>query len=90
MTEDDLFWQHADLNRARVSRLKASGVITFAGNKRLRIYGHLSCRSGKRMHYRNRVFFACEGAAKAAGFRPCGNCMRDAYLHWRQEGQKVV
>ena len=28
----------------------------------------------------NRVFFADEGAALDAGFRPCGHCMQDAYL----------
>ena len=84
MTGRDPYWCHADLDPVRLRRLVASGVIILAGNKKLRIYGQLSCRSGKRMHRDNRVFFADEDAALAAGFRPCGHCMRDAYLRWRQ------
>jgi methylphosphotriester-DNA--protein-cysteine methyltransferase len=29
-------------------------------------------------HEGKRVFFAVEAAAVAAGYRPCGNCMREA------------
>ena len=85
MTGSDAFWRHADLDPVRLRRLIVSGVIILAGNEKLRIYGQLSCRSGKRMHRGNRVFFADEDAALGAGFRPCGHCMRDAYLRWRQE-----
>ena len=84
MTGRILFWRHADLDPVRLRRFMVSGVIILAGNEKLRIYGQLSCGSGKRMLRGNRVFFADEGAALDAGFRPCGHCMQDAYLCWRQ------
>jgi ATP-dependent helicase/nuclease subunit B len=31
----------------------------------------------------DRLFFADEATAIAAGYRPCGNCMRDQYKAWR-------
>ena len=37
---------------------------------------------------RHRVFFADEASAVAAGFRPCGVCMRAAYQRWRATKQK--
>ncbi len=64
-------------------RLIRSGAIRFAGNNRLKIYGTLACASGKRMKEKNRVFFASEEEAVAAGFRPCGNCLRSAYRLWK-------
>lgn len=64
-------------------RLIRSGAIRFAGNNRLKIYGTLRCSSGKRMNEINRVFFSSEAEARAAGFRPCGNCQGDAYRLWK-------
>jgi len=61
-----------------------SGHICFAGNKKLRIYGLLSCRSGKQMKTGNRVFFATEQEALAAGYCPCGHCMPYRYRRWKQ------
>jgi len=57
--------------------------IRFGGNRRLRIYGALSCASGKRMKKENRVFFASEEEALANGYRPCAHCMRAAYQNWK-------
>jgi methylphosphotriester-DNA--protein-cysteine methyltransferase len=34
-------------------------------------------------YQKHRVFFAGEATAIAAGYRPCGNCMRDQYKAWR-------
>ncbi|HEY1202931.1 MAG TPA: Ada metal-binding domain-containing protein [Niastella sp.] len=48
-----------------------------------KIYGTLSCASGKRMKAENRVFFQNEAEAIAAGYRPCGHCMRKKYLEWK-------
>ncbi len=48
----------------------------FAGNKKLKIYGKLSCKSGKRMKPENRVFFHSEDEAISLGFRACLHCMR--------------
>jgi methylphosphotriester-DNA--protein-cysteine methyltransferase len=30
----------------------------------------------------HRVFFADEDVAVAAGYRPCGNCLRPKYREW--------
>ena len=57
--------------------------VKYGGNARLKIYGTLQCASGKRMKVVNRVFFSSESEAVANGFRPCGHCMRDAYLKWK-------
>jgi methylphosphotriester-DNA--protein-cysteine methyltransferase len=57
-------------------RLIRKGEIPFAGNLKLKIYGKLNCRSGKRMKKENRVFFASEKEAIASGFRPCGHCLK--------------
>jgi hypothetical protein len=60
------------------------------GNRRLRIYGRLDCGSAlaalPRGYAQHRVFFADEVAAIAAGYRPCGNCMRARYREWKRGG----
>lgn len=53
--------------------------IAFSGNNKLKIYGLLSCTSGKRMKRENRVFFSSENDAVLNGFRPCGHCMKSNY-----------
>jgi methylphosphotriester-DNA--protein-cysteine methyltransferase len=64
------------------------------GNRRLKIYGRLDCPSALRAikrggpYPRHRVFFADEAGAITAGYRPCGNCMREAYRQWRAAEQK--
>jgi len=63
--------------------LIANGEIKLGGYKKNRIYGTLSCKSGKRMKTENRVFFKDEAAAMAAGYRPCGNCMPQQYKQWK-------
>ena len=61
------------------------------GNAKHRIYGKLECGSARSAikrwgtaYTRVRVFFADEATAIAAGFRPCGNCMRKEYAAWKQ------
>jgi len=51
------------------------GEIRFAGNRKLKIYGRLNCKSGKRMKCENRAFFKSETEAIELGFRPCLHCM---------------
>lgn len=68
---------------ARVRSLIRSSRIRFGGNKTLKIYGTLSCSSGKRMKVANRVFFESEAEARQAGYRPCGHCMKAAYQKWK-------
>ena len=67
--------RHSELNQSLL-KLVRKGEIKLAGNAKLKIYGSLHCRSGKRMKKENRVFFTSEAEAIQNGFRPCGNCMR--------------
>jgi len=64
-----------------------AGEIAFAGNKKLKIYGKLSCCQGKRMNAKNRVFFKSAIEAQQLGYRPCGHCMRKAYQEWKLKEQ---
>lgn len=57
--------------------------ICLGGNQKLKIYGSLKCRSGKRMKPENRVFFESENEAVGQGYRPCGNCMGIKYKNWK-------
>lgn len=61
---------------------------TLGGNSRARIYGRLDCGSAlaalrKGGYAEHRVFFVDAQAARAAGFRPCGTCLRDEYREWK-------
>ncbi|MBO9612681.1 MAG: metal-binding protein [Dyadobacter sp.] len=67
----------------KLKQMIDSREIMFGGNRKLKIYGLLSCGSGKRMKRSNRVFFADERDALTHGYRPCGHCMREAYLKWK-------
>jgi methylphosphotriester-DNA--protein-cysteine methyltransferase len=81
--------KHADLEPEALRSLIRKGKIGFGGNRKLKIYGLLSCRSGKRLNKENRVFFVSEQEAVQHGFRPCGHCMKDAYKQWKfRNGQK--
>ena len=59
------------------------------GNGRAKIYGRLDCGSALRAltmgatYAKHRVFFPDEANARAAGYRPCGNCMRTEYAAWK-------
>jgi hypothetical protein len=64
----------------------ASGTL---GGNRDGIYGRFDCpaalralRSTPDTYRAKRVFFADEVTAIAAGYRPCGTCMREAYKVW--------
>jgi methylphosphotriester-DNA--protein-cysteine methyltransferase len=61
---------------------------TLGGHRKSKIYGRLDCRGAAmwiaKGHYvKQRVFFADEATAIAAGYRPCANCMPEAYRAWR-------
>ncbi|MBP6022666.1 Ada metal-binding domain-containing protein [Ferruginibacter sp.] len=64
------------------SRIRKKEIV-LAGNRKLKIYGSLSCRSGKRMHNANRVFFESENSAVENEYRPCGHCMKEKYKNWK-------
>jgi hypothetical protein len=46
----------------------------YAGYKKDKIFGLLSCKSGMRMKKENRVFFHTLEDAVKQGYRPCKNC----------------
>lgn len=67
----------------KLKTLIDAGELTYGGNRKLKIYGRLACSSGRRMKRENRVFFHDEADALSHGYRPCGHCMRSAYLQWK-------
>ena len=63
---------------------------TLGGHRRSRIYGRLDCPSALRAIARGgyvtqRVFFADEATAIAAGYRPCAVCLPAAYQAWKRK-----
>jgi methylphosphotriester-DNA--protein-cysteine methyltransferase len=65
---------------------------SFGGNKKLKIYGRLDCKSALRYiekgyYINNRVFFKNEIEARQAGYRPCGVCMKKEYKEWKQSNE---
>ena len=65
------------------------------GNKKLKIYGRLDCKSAnkwlKKGYYAaNRVFFIDEETAISAGYRPCAICMPEAYQAWKTKTRKLT
>ncbi len=65
---------------------------TLGGNGKAKIYGRLDCPAALRaihcptrdVYITSRVFFADEKTALAAGYRPCGTCMREHYKLWKE------
>jgi len=80
---------HIELSNTFLHHQIKAGRITFAGNKVLKIYGKLSCSSGKRMKKEKRVFFSDESEALAANYRPCGHCMKSAYSIYKLSKKQV-
>lgn len=76
-------WRHLELTQTELHQKLKQQQIVFAGNAQLKIYGRLTCASGKRMLKNNRVFFLNKDEAIAQGYRPCGHCMRQAYKKWK-------
>lgn len=76
---------HDRLTNSQVFKLLHRGVIRFAGNKKLKIYGTLHCKQGKKMKRENRTFFTTEESAINLGYRPCGKCMKEKYNLWKRE-----
>jgi methylphosphotriester-DNA--protein-cysteine methyltransferase len=84
---------HFELGKTIFSRkrkliaLIKKGEVVSGGNRQLKIYGTLSCKSGKRMKIENRVFFYSEKEAIDHGYRPCGNCMKSNYQKWKESSK---
>ena len=77
--------QHIEISDISLRSKIKNGDINLGGNKKLKIYGLLSCKSGKRMKRANRVFFTSEQEAIEKQFRPCGHCMKTEYKKWKDE-----
>ncbi|GFD81191.1 hypothetical protein KUL118_40530 [Tenacibaculum sp. KUL118] len=75
--------KHSDINKKELFLKIKNKEITLGGNRRLKIYGTLQCKSGKRMKTQNRVFFKSEKEAIENDYRPCGHCMTDKYKLWK-------
>jgi len=75
---------HMDIDKRTLRSQIRQKKIPIGGNMKLRIYGKLGCRSGKRMKRENRIFFQSEDEAIENGFRPCGHCLKDEYNRWKQ------
>jgi methylated-DNA-[protein]-cysteine S-methyltransferase len=61
---------------------------TLGGHRGNRVYGRLDCEGALRWiargHYTpQRVFFADEATAIAAGYRPCATCMPEEFARWK-------
>ncbi len=61
------------------------------GNRRDKIYGRLDCWSANlalpKGYAKHRVFFKDEAAAIAAGYRPCGHCLKPRHHVWKAGGE---
>ncbi len=71
----------------------SSAPGTLGGHRRNKLYGRLDCPTALRAlaaggYARNRVFFADEPTAIAAGFRPCAVCLPQAYRTWKVRGSR--
>ncbi len=71
-----------------IAILKAKGLVSMGGHKKLKIYGQLKCPSASRyvakgQYVSNRVLFQDEKEAKSNGYRPCGCCMKEEYKTWK-------
>lgn len=75
--------RHVEIKDIELRKMIKNHIVSFAGNSKLKIYGRLDCKSGKRMKIENRVFFVSEAEAIRQGFRPCGNCLKEQYKKWK-------
>lgn len=75
--------RHSELSKSELFQALKRQKFKWAGNRKLKIYGTLQCKSGMRMKMENRVFFASETEALEASYRPCGHCLRSKYADWK-------
>lgn len=75
--------RHSEISDSDLQSKIKQQKIGLGGNIKLKIYGLLNCKSGKRMKRENRVFFMIEKEAIENDFRPCGHCMKTEYKKWK-------
>lgn len=74
---------HSAITDAELRIKIRQSKISVGGNRKLKIFGTLHCKSGKRMKKENRVFFISEKEAIKNDYRPCGHCMKRDYSQWK-------
>jgi hypothetical protein len=71
------------------SRVTSTTPGTLGGHRRERRYGRLDCKAARRAlgtgtgYSQQRVFFADEATAIAAGYHPCARCMPEEHKAWK-------
>ena len=75
--------QHAKISDSALRNKIRKKEVRLGGNSKLKIYGILSCASGKRMKRKNRIFFTSAQEAQQNNYRPCGHCMKAEYKKWK-------
>jgi len=68
--------RHSEISNEELRQKIKQKKICLGGNIKLKIYGKLNCKSGKRMKRENRVFFHSETEAIELGFRSCRRCLK--------------
>lgn len=66
----------------------------YCGNARTHVYGKATCNATQGhlildQKTQDRVLFNNIEDAEAAGYRPCGKCMHDKYIEWKNKKMKV-
>ena len=89
----ELLAQNPSLKDKETKQYISESPGAIGGHKKLKIYGRLDCPSANRyvakgQYVRHRVFFDSVDTAVAAGFRPCGTCMPEAYKKWKEVNKK--
>lgn len=84
--------RHYTLIGADGRRYRSATPGALGGHRGNKLYGRLDCPSALRAlatggYVRNRVFFADEATAVAAGYRPCAVCLPDDYRVWKQSAR---
>lgn len=79
------YWTLLDA-QGKPSQSLSPGAL--GGHRRGKIYGRLDCRAALRAierggYVKQRVFFADEATAIAAGYRPCAVCLPQSYAKWK-------
>ena len=73
------------------TRISSTTPGTLGGYRKERRYGRLDCKVARIAiqkgagYEQQRVFFADEATAKAAGYHPCPKCMPEEYKAWKRE-----
>jgi hypothetical protein len=66
---------------------------TYGGHRKTKVYGRKDCPAAIRAlnkggYVKDRIFFADEQTAIAAGFRPCASCLPDKFAIWKSQQEK--